>query len=267
MRRTLTAVPAAALACMLLAACPNQNFDAVMRTYSDPFDDTPTAESYLDMYAVRLGWQEDDAADEFILCRAPDDGGYGFEAVYRGTGTCYTDRFSESEEGERYIYRLDKRRGERVFTGSGYALAVSCMAVDDRYEENDTEDRATWLDVDIDAVMPCCRYVHGDTTAYDPDWYYVTLMPHRRAYVVLEQTGYGSDTAVLSTDDETDFIYMTEAGKWEPVRNKTAFVVDNPTHGLKDVKFKIYPDTAKVIPTSPGFAVLAYRLSLREVVP
>lgn len=39
---------------------------------------------------------------------------YSFKAVYRGNGTGYTDSFSETEDGERYIYRLDKRRGKGV---------------------------------------------------------------------------------------------------------------------------------------------------------
>ncbi len=115
---------------------------------------------------------------------ALDDGRYDFEKIYQGQSTRYVDRFDGTENEDRYLYRLDKVRGTMVFPGSKYVLGISCLAVNDPYENNDTIDTATWLDADIDAIMPCCRYLHGDMFVYDPDWYYVPIMPHRKASIL-----------------------------------------------------------------------------------
>ncbi len=60
---------------------------------------------------------------------------------------------------------------------------------------------------------------------------------------------------------------MTEFGKWEPIKNKNSFAIENPSHEMKNIRFKIYPDTGKVLPASTGFEVLEYKIMLREMVP
>lgn len=85
------------LYCLLLSACPNGNASELLRSYDDPFDDTPVAVSYAKEYKVFLSWRKDSVADEYILLRADDDGKYSFMEI--DIACCFA--FMLVERGER----------------------------------------------------------------------------------------------------------------------------------------------------------------------
>ncbi len=255
------------LAVILLSSCANGNVDGLLRTYNDPSDDAPAADSYRTPYAIYLSWQEDEAADGFILLRADDDGCYDFRELYRGTGTAYADRFTGLESVERYVYRLDKVRGEMLFKGSRLVPAVSTSAVRDEYEDNGAMERATLLETECRASLTVCRYVHEDTLDCDEDWYAVYIRPHRKAYVMLEQLDYGGAVSTLASGADTDFYRMSEDGSSAPIQNKVKFVLENDGHRARNVCFKVYPDMANVLPEGAGTRILLYQVTLEEEVP
>ena len=133
----------------LTVSCTNGDISELLRSYDDPFDETPAIDCYSSPYTVRLSWQEDECADKFILLRASDHGLYSFTEIYRGTGTTYKDSFSGMESCDRYLYRLDKTRGSRTFTGSTYAYAVSSISGNDSHENNNEPTSATELEISV----------------------------------------------------------------------------------------------------------------------
>ncbi|MBQ3798751.1 MAG: hypothetical protein II837_00515 [Treponema sp.] len=244
-----------------LFSCENGDVSELLRTYDDPSDATPRVDSYSDPYTVRLSWNPDEAADTFILLRAPDNGLYSFTEVYRGTGTNYTDSFTGMEGIDRYLYRLDKTRGQRTFTGSSYACAVSSMSENDLHEDNDVCGRATELEISLSATMPCARFVWEGKAIYDVDWYYVDVPAHRTATVLVEQTDSGRGAASA----DTDFLWMEEGGVWSHVASNTPFKLTNRSHERRKLRFVISPNLTQVFPGGTGTRVLAYTITLREI--
>lgn len=249
------------LSTCLFCACTNGTAAELLRTYDDPFDDTPIAVSYAREYTVFLSWQEDEAADEYVLLRADDDGRYAFRELYRGTGVSFNDVLPCTQEQTRLLYRLDKTRGNRTFFGSKYACAVSSGTLQDLYECNDVSDRATELVTTCLATMPCSQFAYNGKAFYDEDWYYVSLKPLRSAYFTLTQT----DSSPSGTN--TDFVFMQEGGLRSVVANGVKFKVENTSLVTKNIRFKIMPDLTRVFSGAAGARVLAYRLEVGEETP
>lgn len=100
------------LSTLLLFSCSDNAFqDMLFRTTDDPFQDVPVADSLTTENTVYLSWEEDEGCDEFFLMKAYDSyyEDLDFECVYEGTGTSFVD--ARLPEGDRYVYRLDKKKG------------------------------------------------------------------------------------------------------------------------------------------------------------
>ena len=249
------------LFCLSLSSCPNGSAADFLRGYDDPFDDTPTATSYTREYTVFLSWKEDEAADEYILLRAPDDGKYAFCELYRGTFTSFSDTLHSAQDQERLLYRLDKRRGSRTFCGSEYACAVASGTLRDLHEDNDVSGRATEIVTACEATMPCSLFAYDGRAFYDEDWYSVSLKPLRTAYFTLTQT----DSTPEGT--ETDFVFVQEGGIRMPIASGIKFKIENTSLETRRVRFKIMPDLTRVFSGAAGARVLAYRLEAGEETP
>ena len=243
----------------LTVSCTNGDISELLRSYDDPFDETPAIDCYSSPYTVRLSWQEDECADKFILLRAADNGLYTFTEIYRGLETTYEDNFSGMESCDRYLYRLDKTRGSRTFTGSTYAYAVSSISGNDSHENNNEPTSATELEISISATMPCSRFFWRGTVSYDVDWYYVYVPAQRTATILLEQTDSSTNTASA----DTDFIWMEEGGTWEYVANSTPFKVINRDLKGRIIRFRISPNIGQIFPSTAGTRVLSYSLTLQ----
>lgn len=249
------------LICSLFFSCTNGNAYDLLRDYDDPFDETPLAVSYAKEYTVYLSWHEDSVADEYVLLRALDDGKYAFKEIYRGLGTSFTDRLSSTQDQARLLYRLDKRRGNRIFNGSEYACAVSSGTLNDLYEDNNMPSKATELVTTCLATMPCSIFAYNGNSFYDEDWYYVSLKPLRSAYFTLTQT----DSTPSGTN--SDFVFMQEGGLRSVVANGVKFKIENTSLVTKNIRFKIMPDLTQVFSGAAGARVLAYRLEVGEETP
>ncbi|GHV07425.1 hypothetical protein FACS189485_17760 [Spirochaetia bacterium] len=87
-----------------------------------PFADIPSAESLDDGKIVSLKWQADPGSDSYILQKSiKGENDFGaFQEIYRGTDTVYIDRNIDINIS--YVYRLDKKRGNKIFEGTEYTI-------------------------------------------------------------------------------------------------------------------------------------------------
>ncbi len=104
-----------------LCACSNSLYDLAVKREA-PFPGVVIAESINEGMAVSLSWEKDEGADTYILMRSEEgQTGYGeFEQVYAGKEIRYIDRSMRKEVS--YMYRLDKVRGNKLFSGEKVTL-------------------------------------------------------------------------------------------------------------------------------------------------
>ena len=175
----------------------------------------------------------------------------------------YTENFTSMMiTNDRFLYRLDKVRGTKVFYGTNYTYAVrSGSLLSDAYENNDTKDNATYLEEDIIATLPCYKFADG-TLLVDEDWYYVKIPPRRTAYIVISETG-------ITGNHMTHFRYIIDnSGNDAPISNATAFGIENTKNENQIIRFKIYADMAQVLLSpeySTGSAPMSYKISLNKI--
>lgn len=180
------------IAVIAFASCSSPMYETLARTTNDPFFEAPRAQSFVKDFTIVLDWSSDEAADEYLLYRSRDDIYPDYQIVYRGNALGYHDRFTVDHEGEKYLYRLAKRRGSRIFKNleerGKAALGVVSGDLVDAFEPNDIFGKATALGYEK-------LYVNGyfflSNTAdnvgfYDEDWYRVEIRPKWKAQIILE---------------------------------------------------------------------------------
>ncbi|MBP3365480.1 MAG: hypothetical protein J6K96_00650 [Treponema sp.] len=245
---------------LLAASCSDNAFEELLfRTTNDPFSDTPFADSLSLEHTVYVSWSEDDACDSFRLMRSYDQSVLSFSCIYEGNQTEYTD--TDMNSGDRYIYRLDKTRGEQYFEGSTYAYGYSSDCRKDAWECNDTEQDAIYLEHDLICNLPCVRYVTGGRQCIDCDWFYITVPPRRSAEIVISQSKLENESAGA----ETDLRIQIPGSESSPVKQKTASVIKNTSHETKNFRFKIYPETTGLFSEDSSTAVIEYTVSLSKI--
>lgn len=253
----------AVIAALALASCTNEPSLMLLRAYDDPYDDIARAECFKKENTIYLSWREDAGADEYVLMRADDIMPYGFKEVYRGNGLEYEDTFNEAVTNERYLYRLDKRRGNRMFEGRELTRAVRAVEFGgaDAYGSNDREESAVRLESDRLDVLPCWRFSDGALYT-DVDWYYVVLEARRKATIVLEETTGGKSYAEGSP---TPFRCIVAGGTEKELNNKSAFAIVNERDEVRKIPFRLYADTTQLFRLGAGCEVLSYTLSLKAI--
>ena len=234
-----------AAAVILLCSCSHNAFeDDLFRTTDDPFQDIPSADSLSLEHTVYLSWKSDDACDMFRLMRSYDSETLSFSCVYEGRGTSYTD--TDLTDNYRYIYRLDKTRGERCFEGKSYAY----------------EAHATWLEYDRICNIPCVRYVTGNREVMDCDWFYVDIPPRREAHIVVSQDNLEGNK---TEGARTQLKFQQPGLEGQPINQKTANKIRNTSFRTKRFYFKIYPETTGLF-TDSNTTVIEYTVSLNQII-
>lgn len=257
MVRRLLLIPAV----FLLTVCSSGMYDLLSRTTDDPRVVKPFIESFVDSNTIYASWNADAAADEYILERAEDHPvSLAYEIVYRGKGTLYADGGLETDK--RYIYRLSKRRGEKVFGPSGEVAGVSSLVCRDPYR-NDTMQQALRLET-IDYIANIYYYrTYGGLEIMDEDWYYIDIPPLRQASVVV------SDSRVAVADSPTHFEYYEYGRSANPVRHLKDFWIINTELETKRYYFKLYPVKFQFVAIGipAGGDIIQYRISIKSIVP
>ena len=246
------------LSIISLSGCSENVFqEELFRTIEDPFYEIPSIDSLSRERTIFLSWNEDEGADSFRLMRASDSSILNFKTVYEGTDTSYTD--TNLNDNEKYIYRLDKIRGSKLFEGKGYAYGYSAECAKDACEPNDIESEAALLEYDLTCNLPCVSYVTDSKSDIDCDWFYVMIPPYRNVEIVINQKGLQDQSINAET-----YLYIQEDKKTcEKVFQSKGHVLSNPGYETKKVLFKIYPETTKVF-SSSYTAVIEYTISLNK---
>jgi hypothetical protein len=165
----------------LSMSCTPDLYDQVRRNNDPPIVSKPQVECFKQENLLTVKWNDDDAADEYLLYRDTSPTGLFNNLCYSGKNLSYDD--AGLNPGMPYFYKLAKRREETIFPKSGCTLGVSDVIRRDQYEPNDTHDAATpFIDV-LDANIFYYQDNLGDSLE-DVDWYYIDLEPRR--YVVLK---------------------------------------------------------------------------------
>ncbi len=237
-----------------LLSCYNNDFDEVLfRTPEDPFADVPQADSLSLEHTVFLSWKKDEAADCFYLMKSFDTDPPVWTCIYEGNATEYTD--SELPDKDLYIYRLDKLRGEKYFTGSDYAYGFSLDGRKDQFEPNDTDSMPTLYEYPLNCNLTCVRYLTNNKTIVDCDWFSIQLKPCQTAHIVITQTNY-------TKPDGSTYLKFQETGKQsESIISGYAKQISNSSLSAKTAYFKIYPETTELLSGNTGIAVIQYTVS------
>jgi hypothetical protein len=245
----------------MCCSCTPGMFELLDRTINDPALQKPEVESFVESNTIRIIWGRDEGADEYILERAEDEKTLVFWEVYRGDAVEYSD--GGLPDNKRYLYRLFKRRGKKMFGPTEQALGVSSLVCRDVYEPNDTMESAIQLET-IDYISNMYYYrAYSGEEAVDEDWYFIKIPPLRQASVVV------NDSRVEESDRPTHFEYYEYDRDHKTVRQLLNFWIVNNELVTKNYYFKLYPAKNQYIGAElpAGGAIIQYKISIREIVP
>lgn len=237
-----------------LFSCSNDFADIMLRTYSDPFDEAPIIDSYREEYTIFVEWNEDKAADEYILLRAEDSyNGYYFTEIYRGSCLKFTDR--NLEPCKSYVYKLDKVRGETLFkskkVGYGY-----CSPKQRDIFNNCSKENAQLLEYPLNNMTLCCEKFYGTLPYYEEDWYKVRVPARSRATIDVIQTD------PKPSDNSKQIEYCIRGNSYQNVN--TNFFLDNESLVEDYLYFKLRVDASEM---SVGVLNLTYTIKLVNIAP
>ena len=232
---------------MCVISCSNHFAAIMLRSYEDPKDLGLRVDSFSQTETCIVSWDKDECADIYILNRkAKNDS--GFKEIYSGTELEYTDK--DLDQKKAYIYRLDKKRGNVIFTGTKYGYGVSATIINDTYENNDKKERATLLDTDCICNTYYCPF-DGKYSLIDYDWFYIDLKPHKQAQIVIE------------TDSQSTSFYISdEINDPEVVRKDEDYILVNNTDSYQKLYFRVSLNTTGL----SDYMEVSYRVKLNNEV-
>lgn len=243
-----------------LTSCYNSEFeDAVFRNTNDPFYDLPVADSLSKEHTIYLSWKEDDAADSFRLMRSADSIVPYWECIYEGNETTYTD--TELFDNEKFIYRLDKTRGEENFKGKKYGFGWSSGSTRDEYEPNDGRETATFLEYDRICNLPCVSFNNDSEEVIDEDWFYVTIPPMRQADIIVGQHNLNNASVGAKTDLKIQVYGQVD----QPVKHQVATSIINTGYETKTFYFKVFPEKTALNGANNYCTIIEYTVSLNQI--
>lgn len=246
---------------LLFISCMNNTFyDVIFRTPQDPFYDTPSADSMKLEHTVFLEWNNDPAADTFRLMKSFDQNELSFECIYEGTENSYID--TELLDSCKYVYRLDKVRGSKIFKGNTYAYGWSSDCRKDNYESNDLEQNASFLEYDLICNLPCAGFITDSKEILDEDWFYVTIPPMRQADIIVGQHNL-SDSR---TGAETNLRIQLAGLESQNISHQIAYAIKNTSYETKNFYFRIFPEKTYLASGNSFYTVIEYTISLNQII-
>jgi len=241
-----------------LFSCSDGLLQELSRPVADPLISKPEVLSFSEEGIIKVVWDDDELADEYVLYRALDSTILNFNEVYRGTASEYIDDLGLI--GNIYHYSLSKVRGRREFDKSDPVLGILSLTKADSYENNDIKENSTLLSSDLTANIFGYQNLSGDRL-FDEDWYHVTVPPRRTAYLVLVQLN-----PAPSGGTDTHFDFYLEGHPSVPVINNAEMTIRNDSDRELDFRFKIFPNTGKFFPgIGAGGTIVSYRISLIRI--
>ncbi|PKL25326.1 MAG: hypothetical protein CVV47_04520 [Spirochaetae bacterium HGW-Spirochaetae-3] len=220
-----------AIALVLSTSCSAGLFDDLGQAEADPFIKAPTVESFRTEDVITVSWEDDPGASEYILERSLDQATPVYSMLYRGAEQIFVDTSGETDM--RYLYRLTKVRGERLFGPSPAALGVCSASRRDANEPNDTEVTAVPMNTYIEANTFFYRANTGEVVS-DTDWYTIEVPARATASIVVE--------LILPAGDATTYMYYYRTGTVpSAVVNADPILIENTGYSAKTFSFSLYP--------------------------
>ncbi|MCK4542792.1 MAG: hypothetical protein KAU17_11215 [Spirochaetales bacterium] len=244
---------------VFLASCGDGLFFDMDRVNRDPVVSEPIARSFIDEYKIYLTWDEDEAADEYVLYRAEDTAFSTYSIVYQGTDTAFTD--SDCGDEKRYLYTLGKIKGQQLFGPSEPVLGVGSSVCRDEHEENDCKNLAVPLLGGLTANIFYYQDSQGNSIE-DIDWYSITIPPHMRANILIVQTSFIGDPS-----QNSPMVFYLEGSDPYPIVSDATNPVENLSNEEKTYLFRVSPDPSEFVsnPDLSGGALIDYTMTLHSM--
>lgn len=245
-----------AVVTVFMSSCSNNVFDAFTRTTDDPSDCNIEVECLKGNY-ITLRWEADSACDMYVLLRT-DQQNYknpgSFKVLYSGTECEFRDvNVRKGAQVSKYVYRLDKVRGDKVFVGTKFGHGVYAPSNPEYLEKNDSMETAC----ELIYRRTSCVYSYNFDDGYvieNADWYYVD-MPAGISSCRVEIEYKNGDSAALN--------YCIPGLDIEsPKRNKEIIDLINEDGRLKRSYFRITPIRNEVQKLQDS--ILIYTLTMKD---
>lgn len=232
----------------ILISCDNALFNLIKRPQKDPELFELKVDSFTKQYEIHCSWEADELADKYILMRSEDNPKLNFEEVYFGKSLSYND--SNLKDNTKYIYRLDKLRGEKRFIGKKHYLGIYGDKVEDTYEPNDKVETATYLEKAKQGNLYYYTSAKGIQVS-DIDWYRVRIKANRQVSLSLT---YDASTPNFK-------VILPPNGEEKTPGNNVAFQIRNDTEQEKEFYFSVGLDKGQF--SSTGASIFyTYTLKL-----
>ncbi len=222
-----------------LTSCMENSYAYMLfRSPNDPFDDVPLVDQSSQYLRMNISWQEDPCADYYILMRHDEDDSdkSRYVEVYRGNNLSYTEILEEDLWEKRYIYRLDKYRGEKRFYGSKHGYGCNIGWQEYTCEPNDTIENAVFLEDPLDEKIAVIKYSDGEGFYSDVDYYYVHIPARMSADILIKRENIEENNSV-----GLNFTVFSE-GKTTSVNQGKANTISNDCSEARNYFFKLSAD-------------------------
>ncbi|WP_319562671.1 hypothetical protein [Marispirochaeta sp.] len=248
------------ICCILcgLASCGTGLISDMGRLDEDPKIASPGVESFSVPNLISVTWNEDEAADEYLLRRAAGENDpLNWVEVYRGSDLSWYDDGVANERLN--LYQLYKIRGSVLFGPSESVLGVGSDICRDPHEPNNSIATATVLEADLESNLWYFVATNGKESR-DFDWYAVTLPPRRQAVIVVTD----------NTNTSSTYNYMS----WStPSKSETdivsgeSFSIQNHEYEAAVVYFRVSPNEQTFLSQLSGYGgmVISYTVSLDQI--
>ena len=238
----------------ILFSCSNPIADIMLRTYDDPIDIAPNVDSFKEEYKIYLNWEKDEGCDEYILLRSDDSATPQFSEIYRGTDLGFVD--TNLNHNSRYLYRLNKRRGQRTFISKKYGRGFCSPKRRDVYD-NHTKENALLLIHTIDNLNLYRGMYSDGTEVFEEDWFYVRVPARNKTNIKVVEVSQGS--SVLTAPPIS---YLIEGNSYTNVGQ--GFDVANENMEEAYIAFKLKLTSA---PSAGTLDIITYKIKIENTSP
>lgn len=246
---------------LLFAGCSDGLLTEMDRLAADPEIVSPETASFQEELTVSVSWDEDEAADEYVLRRAEDSAGVlSYGILYEGPLNHYRDT-DVADEG-RYLYTLAKKKGNREFGPSRPVLGVGSDCIGDIWEPNNTKEQAAGLDHELVANSFYYEDAATHSTVQDTDWYTISIPPRSSASIVVVQ----SDP--IPAQNSSHLSYLVEGrGPAETIASGVLYPIENTGLSPATFLFCIRPraEECREELTLSGGTLIKYTLEISRI--
>lgn len=250
-----------ALVSLLIDSCTDGLLTDMKRTLADPVVTAPAVTSFVHENRIDVSWSADPGAELYVLERALDAASPAYAVIYQGTATSYAD--TDCIDQGRYLYRLTKTRGNKIFGPSDAALGIASSVCQDSQEPDDSEDQAALLESTLAANLFYYSTIFQQHNAplvkQDTDWYSVEVPANSTANIVITQI-----QPKLSGTANTWMYFYLKGQFEEEIVNSQPIPVANYSNVKTSFLFRIRPIPSN-FPANGGGSLVNYTVTLYSI--